>query len=223
MGKLIFIVGPSKHGKSTSLRNLNPKATFIINADGKPLPFKNAYQNYNRENKNYAQVSDLPNIVNILKAANKKTTIDTAVIDTWSRTMTDDVERSSFRSSDGFKKWDKFAAEHYDLLNLINNGLRDNLNVYLLAHPESYYDDNGLLAQRIVTQGKKLERYSPESFSSIVLYTEVQALPNKVPEFYFRTITNGSDTAGSPMGMFEDILIPNDLVLVNKAIKEYYG
>lgn len=39
MGKLIFIVGKSGMGKSTSLRNLNPDETVIINTDQKTITF----------------------------------------------------------------------------------------------------------------------------------------------------------------------------------------
>jgi len=40
MADLIGVVGNAGSGKSTSMRNLNPKTTFIINVAGKPLPFK---------------------------------------------------------------------------------------------------------------------------------------------------------------------------------------
>lgn len=39
MANLIALVGTSGSGKSTSIRNLNPSETFIINVASKPLPF----------------------------------------------------------------------------------------------------------------------------------------------------------------------------------------
>jgi len=39
MAKGILVVGSSGSGKSTSGRNLDPKETFWINVQGKPLPF----------------------------------------------------------------------------------------------------------------------------------------------------------------------------------------
>jgi ABC-type phosphate transport system ATPase subunit len=45
--KLIAIVGPSGTGKSTSIRSLNPKETFIINVARKELPFRGAEKLYN--------------------------------------------------------------------------------------------------------------------------------------------------------------------------------
>ncbi|MBQ5476117.1 MAG: hypothetical protein IIT65_15935 [Lachnospiraceae bacterium] len=46
MANLIAIVGASGSGKSTSVRNLNPEETFIINVASKPLPFKGWKTNY---------------------------------------------------------------------------------------------------------------------------------------------------------------------------------
>jgi len=43
---MIAVVGSSGSGKSTSLRNLDPKQTFIINVAGKSLPFKGFRKNY---------------------------------------------------------------------------------------------------------------------------------------------------------------------------------
>jgi hypothetical protein len=70
--------------------------------------------------------------------------------------------------------------------------------------------------------GKKLEKYSLESFSTIVFYTDVKQVPGKPNIHSFRTM-NANDTCKTPMEMFESDLIPNDLVEVNKAIREYYG
>ena len=36
----VLIIGESGTGKSTSIRTLPPKETFIINVINKPLPFK---------------------------------------------------------------------------------------------------------------------------------------------------------------------------------------
>jgi hypothetical protein len=41
--------------------------------------------------------------------------------------------------------------------------------------------------------------------------------------YYFSTVNNGNDTVKTPIGLFADALIPNDLNTVNNAIKEYYA
>jgi hypothetical protein len=37
------------------------------------------------------------------------------------------------------------------------------------------------------------------------------------------TNTDGSNTAKSPVGMFDDLLIPNDLGYVKDKMEEYYN
>lgn len=55
MANLIALVGSSGSGKSTSIRNLNAKETFIINVASKPLPFKGWKTNYTVWNKEHPE------------------------------------------------------------------------------------------------------------------------------------------------------------------------
>ena len=63
----------------------------------------------------------------------------------------------------------------------------------------------------------------PESFSSVVFYTEIVAIPGQRPNYFFRTVSNGVDSCKTPMGMFNDIRIPNDLNAIDARIREYYA
>lgn len=54
MSKVICIMGESGSGKTTSMRNLDPKSTYYIDADKKGLSWKGWRKQYNKENKNYA-------------------------------------------------------------------------------------------------------------------------------------------------------------------------
>ena len=69
---------------------------------------------------------------------------------------------------------------------------------------------------------KQLEKFAPESFSSVVLYAEIKTAPGAPNEHIFRTRNSGADTCKTPMGMFENDEIPNDLVTVNEAINAYF-
>lgn len=91
MAELVAIVGPSGSGKSTSLRNLDPKETFIISVTGKPLPFKGFKSKYtplkqDPETKkwegNYYIASNVDKIGTVLKLVNKAMPhIKTVVLD----------------------------------------------------------------------------------------------------------------------------------------------
>lgn len=223
MAQLVFLVGRSGMGKSTSLRNLNPEETVIINTDQKALPFRQFNQKYNEEKRNYRKTSDVSVVVSTLMKVNKNENVKTVIIDTWSRIMTDAIMSQSFRSEKGFDKWSKMAASQYDLINIVNDSMRDDIIVYLFAHPETHYDEAGFASERIGVQGKMLERFVPESFSSIVLYAEIIKQPGQPNRHVFRTVSSGSDTCKTPLEMFEDSEVENDLVLVNQAIREYYS
>lgn len=223
MAQLVFLVGKSGMGKSTSLRNLNPEETVIINTDQKALPFKQFNLKYNEDKKNYKKTSDAVEVYKVLNKVNSMENVKTVVIDTWSRIMTDAIMSQSFRAEKGFDKWSKMAANQYDLINYINDGMRDDIIVYLMAHPEIHFDENGFSTERIGVQGKMLERFVPESFSTIVLYAEIIKQPGQTNKHVFRTVSSGSDTCKTPLEMFEADSIENDLVLVNQRIREYYS
>lgn len=210
-------------GKSTSLRNLNPDETVIINTDQKALPFKQFNLKYNEEKRNYKKTSNVIEVLKTLIKVNDNAKVKTVIIDTWSRIMTDAIMNPSFRAEKGFDKWGKFAAAQYDLINFINDSMREDIIVYLFAHPETHYDEAGFGSERIGVQGKMLERFVPESFSTMVLYAEIIKTPGQPNRHVFRTVSSGSDTCKTPLEMFEDSAIDNDLLAVNNAIREYYS
>lgn len=223
MAQLIFVVGRSGMGKSTSLRNLNPDETVIINTDQKALPFKQFNLKYNEDKRNYRKTSDVNIVIATLSKVNALPQVKTIIIDTWSRIMTDAIMNPSFRAEKGFDKWTKMAAAQYDLINYINDTMREDIIVYLFAHPDIHYDEAGFASERIGVQGKMLERFVPESFSTIVLYAEIIKTPGQPNQHVFRTVSSGSDTCKTPLEMFEENTITNDLVIVNDAIRDYYS
>ena len=232
MATLTYVVGRSGSGKSTSIcpiqqagiQGLNPEETIIINTDQKPLPAPGFNEMYTKEKGNYFKTSDTIEVIeHILKPANKNKAIKNIVIDTWSRLQTDTVMSNRFRKRSGFDKWAEFAGAQYDLLTIINDKMRDDIIVYLFAHPESVFDDNGFPQERIAVQGQQLKKFVPESFSSIVLYAEPSKMSGQGIKFGFRTVNSGADTCKSPIGLFDDEFIPNDLGYVDIAIRNYYN
>ena len=63
----------------------------------------------------------------------------------------------------------------------------------------------------------------PEAFISIVLYDEPSKMSLHGIKFGFRTVNSGADTCKSPIGLFDDEFIPNDLGYVDLAIRNYYN
>jgi hypothetical protein len=67
----------------------------------------------------------------------------------------------------------------------------------------------------IKTNGQKLSKIGLETKFPIVLYAKVID-----GQHVFETVANFS-TAKTPMGMFADKVIPNDIAEVLKAVEEY--
>ena len=115
MAELIAIVGASGSGKSTSIRTLDPKTTFIINVASKPLPFKgwkSNYTNFNKENPegNFKATSDVDTINQLLQYINtKRTEIKTIVIDDAQYIMS--FEAMDRAREKGFDKFTEIAQK----------------------------------------------------------------------------------------------------------------
>jgi hypothetical protein len=95
---------------------------------------------------------------------------------------------------------------------------RRDLKVYFLWHPEK--DNLGNLKMKTV--GKMVDDYlTLEGLFSVVLYTKVEKGPDNKMSYKFITNNDGQYPAKSPVGMFKELSISNDLGLVSEAIDLY--
>lgn len=115
MSKVICIMGESGSGKTTSMRNLDPKSTYYIDADKKGLSWKGWRKQYNKENKNYLACDDA-NIVRqyIKRIAEACSGVKVIVVDTVNGLMVADEMRRS--KEKGYDKWVDLAACVWDLV-----------------------------------------------------------------------------------------------------------
>lgn len=218
-------------GKSTSLRNLDPTETFIIATIAKPLPFRGWKKNYtkfviNKDKEGNIQslsgnyyVSDKSDkIIKIMKLVSfKMPEIKVLVIDDLQFTMAFEfVDRASEKSYDKFNE----MAQH--LLDIFRTTfvLRDDLTVVFLTHSENVGTEIDP-KYTLKTLGKLLkEKVTVEGLFTCMLFTEVE-FDNDVPSYKFITNNDGRCIAKSPMGMFEDLKIDNDLKEVIETVKKY--
>ena len=212
---IIGIMGESGSGKTTSLRNLDPKTTMYFDADKKGLSWKGWRKDFNAENQNYL-ANDYANIakLTLIKVNESKEFkhIKTVVIDTLNGIMVADEMRRS--KEKGYDKWTDLAACVYDLVDYALS-MRDDVTVIFLCHTQTDHDDNGYMFTRIKTSGRKLDKIVLESKFPVVLHAKV--IDGK---HVFETEADFS-TAKTPMGAFEDKYIDNDIVPVLKALEEY--
>ena len=99
--------------------------------------------------------------------------------------------------------------------------MRDDLFIVVSTHSENT-GDNLNPYYKIKTQGKMLDSViTLEGLFTYVLFTKVVKDDPDSVQYKFLTNSDGTCTAKSPMGLFEDLLIDNDLDYVVKKIKEY--
>jgi len=224
MSTLVGIVGQSGTGKSTSIETLNPKETVIINVSNKPLPFKGWKSNYTQgklsEGANYISTDVAATIVQALKyISDNRPEIKYVIIDDLQYLMS--FEFMAKAKEKGFEKFTDIGKNTFDVLN-VSRQLRDDLIIFAIYHEEST-SENFNPKRKIKTIGKLLDdKITLEGLFTIVFFTEVKIEEDQKPHYYFVTQTDGVTTAKSPRGMFDELLIPNDLSFVSTKINEYY-
>lgn len=232
MGHKILNLGDPGSGKTTAARTLNPEETFIICSDRKGLPFKNWRKNYKTvlaedgkldlEKSNYYETSDPNSVIKLMKLiSSQRQDIKVIIIDTITAIMENEYMLRA--KEKGFDKYTDLALDTYNVLTAADD-LREDLVVIINAHTEDNYDSEGVLKTSFKVVGGKLigQNIKVEGRFNIVLYTEVIMKDNK-PEYYFLTQTNGKNTCRTPMGMFDELRIPNDYKFIIEKMKEYYG
>lgn len=216
MSTATMIIGESGTGKSTSLRNLDPTQTLLIQAVRKPLPFRaKDWKPATKENPS-GSIFVADNSEKIVEAM-RRTSKEVIVLDDFQYVMANEFMRRVTDNETGnsaFAKYNEIARHAWDVLTAATS-LGDHKRVYILSHTST--DEFG--KTKIKTIGKLLdEKIVMEGLVTIVLRTAVIN-----DQYLFRTRNNGSDTVKSPIDLFTDETIPNDLAAVDAAICEFYG
>ena len=200
MAVLVMIYGQSGTGKSTSMRNFTNDEVAVINVSGKPLPFRNKLTTYDTDS--YSKISSALN-----KIERKSIVIDDATY-----LMVNEFMRTA--KVTGYQKYTDMAVNFNSLVAQASQLASDKI-VYFLGHSDLKEDGT----EHFKTIGKMLDNYvTVEGKFTIVLKTVVQD-----GKYYFSTHNSGQDTVKSPLGMFEDNYVDNDLKAVDAIIREYYG
>lgn len=209
MAQPVLIIGGSGKGKSASLRNFKDNDIFLINVLGKSLPFRDALK--------LKLTTDDYGTIRAKMLAATQNGINTIVIDDSGYLIT-----NKFMKNQGTKKgnavfefYSQLAFDFWDLIEFTKSQLPNNVVVYFIMHED--VDDVGNVKPKTI--GRMLnEKVCVEGMFTIVL----SAIKNE-KKYLFRTQSNGLDIAKTPIGLFDDEEIDNDLAMVNSKIREYYN
>lgn len=214
MSRLICIMGESGSGKTTSMRNLDPAATYYIDCDGKGLAWKGWRNQYSESKANYFRTRNIPKIEKaITKVSEGKPEVKVIVVDTLNTCMTDKEIKEMKEKS--FGKWIDLAQFVWNLIETAGMQ-REDLTIIFVMHSETLLEENGYILTRIHTNGRKLEKTKLESLFGTVLL----AKRTEEGRYIFETQAQNS-TAKSPMGAFETFEIDNDIQKVLDALAEF--
>ncbi len=226
----IAVVGKSGTGKSTSfcpipelgIEGINPKESFVISVcQTKDLPFRGWKKYYKdvttNENGNFLSTSDPTLIVRAINHVNQqRPEIKNIVIDDGQYIMA--FEFMNRAKESGYNKFTDIGVNINRVITAASN-VRKDLNIFFLWHPENDKE----AGYKMKTVGKMVDDYlTLEGLFSVVLYSKVERdISTNKSRYLFVTNNDGEYPAKSPVGMFDELYIPNDLGYVIKRIIKY--
>ena len=197
----VLLIGGSGSGKTTSFRNMPASETAIINVTNKPLPYRDKGQKV-VSTRDYAQ------IMSAIKGTKKKAII---IDDSGYLMSFENFDKANVK---GYDKFTTMAQNYYKLIESARD--LDNEKIcYIVMHEE--LDEDGKLKPKAI--GKMLnQQLCIEGLFTIVLRYKYEN-----GQYLIQTKTDGSSVVKSPIDLFEENEIPNDLYEVDKKIRNYYG
>ena len=218
MGIPCLIIGKSGSGKTYSLKQCDPDRFGVISIEKGRLPFKSAIKVAKipkalrnpdeTELASYSQINRAKYawLMNVIAKSGK---VKSIVIDDSQYLMVNEMfDRASEK---GYDKFTDIAKNFRDLVHYINDSVPEDVIVYFLHHSETGADGR----EKCKTIGKMLEeKLTIEGLFDVVIYCA---------DHKFYTQANEISTAKTPEEMFTDLEIPNDLALVDKAIRDYWN
>lgn len=201
----VLIIGKSGSGKSASLRNCVGKSFGLINVLRKPLPFRGKIPTI--------QTDDYSYIMKALLGSQAQS----MVIDDAGYLITNHFMRGHSTAGKGngvFTLYNDLGDQFWKLIQFVISSLPEDKIVYFMMHE----DKNDFGDVKPKTIGKLLdEKVCVEGMFTIVLRCVTDG-----DRHVFVTQSVDGAVSKSPMGMFTDLEIDNDLYLVDQTIRTYY-
>lgn len=228
MSQIIALAGFSGSGKSSSLKYLDPKTTFIISCTPKQLSipgFRKNYKKLSKDNEgnwsgNWYFSNKFDKVTQIAKLVSVKIPdVKVLVIDDVNYLLSE--ETFSKASEKGYEKFTILAKNYYDFV-LMSMTLRDDLTVVFISHLVN--DGSDLDPEiRMFTTGKMLtSKVNIDGLFNYIIYAEkIESDDGESVEYKFRTQGGMHDTCRCTAGCFEDKYIEPNMKLVIDTINAF--
>src|ERR1700739_2171644 len=188
---------------------MNPETTGFINAENKPLPFKNSFK-YHKRCDTYLEVLDT------IKEYAKNPEITSIVIDSFSA-YAELLRAEARRTKKGFDVWNMYNEEIGRFNTYVKKCQKE---VFITAHYE-YVGIEGNLEKRVKVSAKEWEGNFERDYT-VVLYTDKRFNEKGKPVYSYNLVEENSSAKCPPDIFGEDIInIPNDCQDIFDAVNKF--
>lgn len=235
---IVLVMGKPNTGKSTSLRNLDQKSMVYLNTDLKEVPFRDSFMES-------VEISDAKDVLGFIQEIEDNDDVKGAVLDTLTFLM-QMFERQYVAPFAGTKTgqtaWGDYGNFYRDVIHAIKSGSKD---YAILAHEDTKHnEDNMTMETSVPIKGavgkvgveadfttilstKQMPVKKLENFQNDLLTITDQEREDGMKYVFCTRVTKDSigEKMRSPMGLWirEELYIYNNLDLVFKRLREYYG
>lgn len=172
----MLILGRSGSGKSTSMRNLDPATTGIINCDKQELIFPTDGYATNLlpngapdlETSNYVETGKPSSVIATINAWSERSDIKVIVLDTITHLITDYYINDALGKEFGGYK--ELGTSFWKLLDAVR---KSGKHVVVFGHMDNKFNDLGQREITMKSHGKMIDQFEPESYFNILFLAEV--------------------------------------------------
>ena len=206
---MVLLLGHPASGKSASLRNMNPKETFLIKVINRELLYIGGDEDFNEENKNVYVTNNHSKIIKMLQKISSTEHIKNIIIDDSQYIMAEEFMSRAYEK--GFDKFTEIGKHFFDVVACARDlSIIGNRNIVFMHH----IDDNDAYRMKPKTIGKMID-----NAIGIEGYFDNIILSEYTDDGYKFKVTRGvNDIVRTKMGVFTEEYMDNDLKLFLEKI-----
>ena len=220
MAEVILYIGESGCGKSTALRNLDPKETLIIAPNSKSLPFPGG--NEYKIGENLIATNELDLVAGVISnVSDNMPNVKQVIIEDYTHFFNARIFSPKFlariNGGEAFQRWNDFGASVFDSIIAHQADWREDLMVVVLHHVE--LKETNMIGFK--SAGKLLDNtIIVPSYVNYQLHGVVTREGDNETSYRILTNCDGIRDAKTPYGLFPEY-ISNDLKPILQRIRDF--